>query len=271
MPFRTANVGVSEVRKYLNVPRHLLVKFCKKLLVEGVYYSVKDAEKGMTGLLLSGSGSQEMWTEMSKLIASVREIPVEISDSAVEYLATHCRISDIFVLSGENRFSSTVFIYGEDSDSQKDAFMDAVEKFVFDIPIILAVIIVNMTSTKMKENEDLYLVPSGRNTIVIPMGEKEDTFYKEFFSIWEKIVVEKFTTTLDDGEAYGIIASMSIKDVFFRTSKGNVYLQGLRENIDAILEDVKAKIFEEETKQTKWIKKKERRGHRNFSGRDYYR
>jgi len=274
MPFSPENrqEHSSKVKEFFdNIPRQMMVNICKKFVSNsGVYFNVSDVVPNKIKVFLNGENAVAIMSEIRLFSETIINRKINISTQAAECLAIKAEIMDnTFIYQMDNRFVCSIFFFGENSKSVSDRFEEYYSKYVFDIPEVLVVIILGKMKTKMEKNRELYIIPCGKNTVVFPFGTKRDEFYKELYSFWENMKLEKINTILKDADAYRYLNELNIKDVFYHTFKNTIFIRGLQEDIDRNIGVIREKIFEEEQKMSSWNTQK-KRGFKVSSSKRFY-
>lgn len=146
------------------------------------------------------------------------------------------------------KYNSNVVIFGEKQDMYLKEYNKLLSKFLFhDTPVVLAKILMSKISrqNQMRFNEVIF-IPNGRQTFIYPRSddkEKNIRFYKEFYELRSKCInLEVKTTLSDDKDLMTLCREVKLNNVFHFISKGKVFLNGLREDVNSFKKEFEKKL-----------------------------
>lgn len=123
------------------------------------------------------------------------------------------------------------------------------EKYIIDYPIALVSDLIDGCSIPLKEDEKL-MVPCKYRTLLIPIKEKEEVFFKDFSSIIKRIKeIEIECKGIQFNQLKRICQEIGIKGVFYFIANEKVILTGLPFHLKNFSEILKRRIRDESTEK----------------------
>lgn len=130
------------------------------------------------------------------------------------------------------------------------------EKYMIEYPIALISDLIDGCSIPLKEDEKL-IVPCKYRTLLIPMKEKEEEFFKEFQLIIKRIKeIEVECKGMQFHQLKRICQEVGIKGVFYFIATEKVILTGLPFHLKNFSEILKRRIRDETTEKSRVLSRK---------------
>jgi hypothetical protein len=130
------------------------------------------------------------------------------------------------------------------------------EKYMIDYPITLVSDLIDGCSIPLNEDEKL-MVPCKYRTLLIPMKNKEEEFFKEFSSIIKRIKeVEIECKGIQFHQLKQICQEIGIKGVFYFIANEKVILTGLQFHLKKFSDILKRHIRDEITEKSRVLSRK---------------
>jgi len=159
------------------------------------------------------------------------------------------------------RFSSVITVFGDAKAELLDIYRIAFNKFVFeDTPLVLAIILMGKTETKMTF-EETKVVSNGRSTVIIPCSddeEKNTKFYNELFSLRSRCIEKEVeTSSREMNSVHTICKEIDSKsgNVFHFITAGKVILRGIRDDVESYKATLKERLRTADTVRTETNRK----------------
>jgi len=130
------------------------------------------------------------------------------------------------------------------------------KKYMFDYPIALVSDLIDGCSIPLQEDEKL-MVPCKYKTLLIPIKDKEELFFKEFLSIIKRIKeIEIECKGIQFYQLKRICQEVGIKGVFYFIANEKVILTGLPFHLKNFSEILKRRIRDETMEKSRVLSRK---------------
>lgn len=249
MPSKIRRLPQYKITFNENIQKPSAIDFCKaaQSIVSPltVYYNVEE-ENGIVYAFLSDQGAEKMYNILNDWNINNISKKIDMPRSATAFLANHITSQNpdldiLFSVGYSNKYESILIICGNDRETMIEEFIESKEKYLYDIPHILSLIILN--KMKIKIGSDLTIKDCGKDTLVFPSGKNADDFYQEFYDLWEKHTYKVINTRDDskkisqklkmksDHELFSLCRSLKLRNVYFTAKNGKITLKGFDEEI----------------------------------------
>ena len=187
---------------------------------------------------LSESGAIRFKSILEEMTQFHRNKMFEMPNYALEFLAKEViENHNFFVAYNVNyidKYKSTIDVVGNDANGFISTIKKFEQKYYFDVPQILSLIITDKVKVQMNLRKDLTLMSCGDHTIVYPTGPIAEEFYNEFKKQWEQLKDEHIDLEgLKDADLFKICEEIrkEIRDVYYYIKDSIVSIQGFEESI----------------------------------------
>ncbi len=121
---------------------------------------------------------------------------------------------------------------------------DFFDSHIFQIPIVLAADLIEFCKEPLKEDERL-LISCGISTFIVPMPDKEETFFQEFCEKVDRLKeIEVDCCGIQFATMKRLCSEIDVKGVFYYITPTNVKLSGLSHSLKSFSEVLKRRIKE---------------------------
>jgi len=129
--------------------------------------------------------------------------------------------------------------YSEHICGRMKEFFDS---HIFHLPIVLVADLIDLCKVHLKEDERL-LIPCGKSTFLIPMADKEASFFEDFCAKVERIKeMDVDSGGIQFATMKQICSEIDVKGVFYYITPDHVKLTGLSHSLKSFSEVLKRRI-----------------------------
>jgi len=150
----------------------------------------------------------------------------------------------------EEKYTSRIDFLGEDSEAFIDTLKHHYDQYLYDIPQIFSLMIMDRMECKLSRDE-IDVKSCGSYSIIYPRGENAEDFIEEFRSNLLKTVERTFAISgFSDDKIIEFCKSIEPKNTYFHIKNGICTLRGFEDTIGEFSDKVK-KIIESEKEKDK--------------------
>jgi hypothetical protein len=159
---------------------------------------------------------------------------IAIEDDAPENFIYFIKENSFFICHSDPGYADHI------CEKMKDFF----DSHIFQLPVVLVADIIEICKVSLKEDERL-IISCGKSTFLVPMPDKEETFFEEFCEKVERIKeMDVDYAGIQFATMKRICSEVEVKGVFYYITPDHVKLTGLSHCLKSFSEVLKRRIKE---------------------------